>query len=587
MALDRGFDIDPQARSDASCVHCALPMVLLRAPHVHLILDAKVQWSGGATMLGFRLPGKSLAARVLIFLSAVAIAAMASDLRAEEKVLRAVMHADVRVLDPMWTTATIAGIHGAMVYDTLFGNNDKGEAKPQMVGKYDVSADKLGYSFTLRDGLKFHDGSPVASKDVIASLKRWAARDGVGQRLFGFISVLEAVDDKTFRMTLTKPYGMVLESLGKTGTSLPVIMREVDALVDPQTQVKEAIGSGPFKFAASEWVPGSKAVYLKNADYVPRPGNEPASFFAGSKFAGVDRVELVWISDPQTAQAALITGEIDFYENPSIDYYPILEKAKGVKLETTGSVDSHIGMIRLNHLHPPFNNPKARQAMYHLVNQEDFLRAVIGDAKYYRICHGLITCGTPLANDGGTELFKDYNPKKALQLMKEAGYNGEPIVILATTDHNTITPATQVLIQAMREAGLNVDAQAMDWGSTVTRRAKKEAPDKGGWNIFVTTTGGVGAANPILHTWIGAACDKGLFGWPCNAKLEEIRNSYGFAQTFDDKVRIATELQKIAMEEVVYIPFGQWNQLIAYRSDRLSGVVPNTGLVVLWNIVKK
>lgn len=525
--------------------------------------------------------------RAAVAAAAMGIVAIEPTAHAQEKVMRAVLHADVRVLDPHWTTATIAGIHGMLVYDTLFGNDKNLQPQPQMVGKYEISADKLTYTFALRDGLKFHDGQPVTTKDVIASLTRWGKKDGVGMRLFGFVKSLEPLDDKTFRMELTKPYGMVLESLGKTGTSVPIIMRASDASTDPNTQIKEAIGSGPFKFAKDQWVPGSKAVYLKNPDYVPRPGKEAASFFAGSKYAGVDRLELVWISDAQTAMQALVNGEIDFYENPNIDFYPILEKAKGVKLETTGAIDSHQGMIRLNHLHPPFNNKKARQAMYHLVNQEDFLRAVVGDPKYYRICHGMITCGSPLANDGGSQFFKDYNPKKTLQLMKEAGYSGEPIVVLATTDHNTIAPATQVLIQAMRDAGLNVDAQAMDWGTTVTRRAKKDPPDKGGWNIFVTTTGGIGSSNPILHTWIGAACDKGLFGWPCNKDIEEIRNSYGFAQSMDEKKKIAKDLQTLAMEEVAYIPFGQWNQLVAYRADRLTPFVPNTGLVVLWNIEKK
>ena len=126
-------------------------------------------------------------------------------------------------------------------------------------------------------------------------------------------------------------------------------------------------------------MPGSKTVYLKNPDYVPRPGNERASFFAGSKFAGVDRIELVWISDPQTAMSALVNGEIDFWENPNIDFLPILEKARGVKLMKTGEFGTNSGFIRLNHLHPPFNNVKARQAMYYLINQEDFLRAIVGD----------------------------------------------------------------------------------------------------------------------------------------------------------------------------------------------------------------
>jgi len=504
---------------------------------------------------------------------------------AQEKVLRAVMHADVRVIDPVWTTQTIANIHGALVYDTLFGNDADQKPQPQMVGKYEISPDRLTYSFTLRDGLKFHDGSPVTTRDVIASLKRWGAKDGVGQRLMGYVTEMKAVDDKTFTMTLKEPYGMVLESLGKSGSSIAAIMREKDALTDPQTQVKESVGSGPYVFAKDQWVPGSKAVYLKNKDYQPR--SEPPSSFAGAKIPGVDRIELVWIPDAQTSMSALVNGEIDFLENPSIDFLPILEKAKGVKLQKLGKIDSFQGMIRLNHLQPPFDNIKARQAMYYLINQEDYLRAIIGDPKYYKVCKALLTCGGPYENDGGSQWMKEYNPKKALQLLKEAGYKGEPITVLAATDHNTITPATQVLIQAMREAGINVDVQSMDWGSVVTRRASKNPPSQGGWNIFVTTSGGVGSANPVLHTWIGAACDKGLFGWPCDPEVEKLRNAFGMAATEEERKKIAKELQAKAMEDVVYLPFGQWDVPLAYRADRIQGIVPNVGLAVLWGITKK
>src|SRR5262249_891137 len=254
--------------------------------------------------------------------------ASAGSAQAQEKVLRAVLHADVRVLDPIWTTQTIANIHGMLVYDTLFGNDADMQPKPQMVDKFDISEGKLVYTFTLRDKLKSHDGSPVTSKDVIASLDRWGKKDGVGQRLFSFIDRLEGLDDKTFRMTLKKPYGMLLESLGKTNSSVAAIMLRQGAATAPQQQVKEDVGSGTSQVAKGEWEPGRKAVYLKNADYVPRPGNEKAESFAGSKFPGVDRIELVWISDPQTAMSALINGEIDFYENPNIDFYPILEQAK-------------------------------------------------------------------------------------------------------------------------------------------------------------------------------------------------------------------------------------------------------------------
>ena len=340
--------------------------------------------------------GGSMKFRILAGLVALALPFSApSGAWAQEKVLRAVMHADVRVIDPVWTTQTIANIHGALIYDTLFGNDGDQKPQPQMVGKYEISADRLNYSFTLRDGLKFHDGSPVTTRDVIASLKRWGAKDGVGQRLMSYVTEMKAVDDKTFTMTLKEPYGMVLESLGKTNSSVAVIMRAQDAATDPQQQVKESVGSGPFKFAKDEWVPGSKAVYLKNADYASRPSSEKAESFAGSKFPGVDRIELVWISDPQTAMSALVSGEIDFYEQPSIDFLPILAKAPGVKLMKTGKIDSTFGLIRLNHLHPPFDNVKARRAMYYLVKQDDFLRAIIGDPEYYTVCKAMFMCGGP------------------------------------------------------------------------------------------------------------------------------------------------------------------------------------------------
>jgi peptide/nickel transport system substrate-binding protein len=519
--------------------------------------------------------------------AALATAALAGSAVAQEKVLRAVMHGDVRTIDPMWTTQVMANIHGMLVYDTLFGNDENMQPQPQMVDKYTISEDRKVYTFTLRPGLKFHDGSPVTTRDVIASLKRWGARDAAGQRLLSFTQSMDVVDENTFKLVLKEPYGMVLETLGKTSTSAPVIMREKEALTDPQQQITEVVGSGPFKFAKDQWVPGSKTVYLKNPDYVPRPGNEKASYFAGSKFPGVDRIELLWIADPQTTMSALVNGEIDLYEAPAIDFLPILEKAKGVKLIKTGKIDSTFGLIRLNHLHPPFNNAKARQAMYHLINQEDFLRAVIGNPDFYRVCHGLIMCGSPLETQAGNAMMKEYNPKKALQMMKEAGYNGEPIVVLQATDHATITPATQVLVQSMRDAGLNVDAQAMDWGSVVARRAKKDPPSQGGWNIFVTTSGGVSGSNPVLHTWLGAACDKGLFGWPCNKKIEDLRNKYAFAATFEERKQINDELHAEAIKEVVYVPFGQWSQPMAYRADRLEGIVTNPGLAVLWNIVKK
>ncbi len=516
--------------------------------------------------------------------SAALLAATALTPASAETTLRATMHADVRTLDPHWTTQTIAGIHGMMVYDTLFGVDDEGVPHPQMVGDYSISDDGKEYSFTLRDGLKFHDGADVTTADVIASLKRWGEKDQAARAMFAYVDALEAVDDKTFTMKLSEPYGLVLDTLGKTGTMVPIIMRESDASTPGDQQVTEAIGSGPFMMVKEEWVPGSKTVYVKNPDYVPR--DEAPSGTSGGKVVKVDKVELVWIDDSQTRMQALIAGEIDILEQPAVDFLPILESDPNIEVIKTGAVDSHWGTLRINHLHPPFDKPEMRQALYHLINQQDYLQTIIGNPEYYRECYSYITCGTTYADETGKEILSDYNPKKAYEMMKAAGYNDEPISVLAATDHHTITPATQVFLNAMRESGINVNAVSIDWGSVVARRSSRDKPEDGGWNIFMTTSSGTAALNPALNTWLGAGCEGANVGWPCDEELEKLRGEFAFAQSVDERKAVARKIQERAMVVVPYIIYGQWTQPLAYRSDKISGIVPVTGMPVFWNITK-
>ncbi len=428
--------------------------------------------------------------RGLLFAAALLLAqggGFASLAQAQEKVLRVAMHADVRTLDPFWTTQTIAGIHGLMVYDTLFSSDINLDPQPQMVESWTVSPDRKVYTFKLRDGLKFHDGSPVTAKDVVASMNRWGKRDGAGKQLMGYTASLVAADAKTFVWTLTEPYGLLIDILAKTGTSIPFVMREKEAMVDPFQQIQEVVGSGPFMFKRDEWVPGSKTVYVKFKDYVPR--KEPASGHAGGKVVKVDRVEFIWMSDPQTAQSALVAGEIDYLENPAPDFLPMLKTTPGIKLEVHPAMGT-MGIIQLNHLHPPFNNVKARQAMYYLLNNHDYLNTIAADKSLQTPCFSYFGCGVAMETDAGSEPYKSAkNVAKAEQLFKEAGYKGEPITILHATDHQYINPANLVMIQQLRKASfLKLDVQAMDWGSVVARRAKKETPAQGGWNIFITGT---------------------------------------------------------------------------------------------------
>src|SRR6195256_2058752 len=221
----------------------------------------------------------SMMHRTSKFLAALALLALPCGAASAKVTLKAVMHSDVKIVDPIWTTAYITRNHGYMIYDTLFGMDEKGEIKPQMVDKYDESADKLTYTFTLRDGLIWHDGAPVTADDCIASIKRWAARDALGQKLMSFVDSMTAQDAKTFTVKLKEPTGLLTFGLAKPSSNVPFMMPKRVADTDPNTQISDFTGSGPFVFKKDEWKPGDKTVYIKNDKYKPR--SEPASGFAG------------------------------------------------------------------------------------------------------------------------------------------------------------------------------------------------------------------------------------------------------------------------------------------------------------------
>src|SRR5215510_15945210 len=348
-----------------------------------------------------------------------------------ETSLRVVMHSDLKIIDPIWTTAYISRNHGYMIYDTLFAMDAKGEIRPQMVDRYEVSKDALTYTMTLRDGLMWHDGTPVTSEDCVASIKRWAAKDSMGQKLMTFVREIQAVNPKTLRIVLKEPTGLVLSGLGKPSSNVPFMMPKRVAETDPNTQISDTIGSGPFIFKKDQWKPGEKAVYLKNPNYKPRP--EPPSGFAGGKVVKVDRVEWVWIADPQTQINALINGEIDFIEAPPHDLLALAEADPNIAFRVVAPMGRQYA-FRFNVLHKPFDNAKIRQAVAYALNQRDFLEATVGNPKYYLECKSLYPCGSPLETSKGWEDKLESNAAKARELLQQAGYDGTPVVLMQSTD---------------------------------------------------------------------------------------------------------------------------------------------------------
>jgi peptide/nickel transport system substrate-binding protein len=375
--------------------------------------------------------------------------------------LKFVSSNDLKVLDPFWTTAYISRNHGYMIYDVLFALDENLQVQPQMMGTWDVSQDRLQFTFTLLDGLRWHDGQPVTSADVIASLERWGQRDGQGKLLLQATERMAEIDDKTFRLVLKEPFGLVLEALAKPSSNVPFIMPARVAATPAHEQVKETVGSGPFIFVKEEWQPGHRVVYRRNPAYVPR--SEPPSFAAGGKHVYVDQVEWFYIPAPTTASAALQAGEIDYWESVPLDFVGRLEQNPTLAVAIVDPLGSQ-GQIRPNHLHPPFNHKKARPALLWMVNQETYLRAAIGEQRFWRPCGAFFMCGGPWETDIGADPVWRQDLQKAKQLMQESGYDGRPVVLLDNTDNPVNHTMALVTQQLLSKIGVKVDLQSMDWG---------------------------------------------------------------------------------------------------------------------------
>ncbi len=513
--------------------------------------------------------------------SAAALAAPALVQAQDRRVLRFIPQADLTVLDPMWTTAYVTRNHAFMVYDTLFGQDGRYEPSPQMVDGVSTEEDGKRWTLTLRPGLMFHDGEPVRAQDCVASLQRWSKRDAFGGALMAATDELSAKDDRTLVFRLKRPFALLPAALGKTSPFVPVIMPERIARTDPFTQVTEMIGSGPYRFKADERVPGARVVYERFFAYKPRDGGT-ADWTAGPKIANFDRVEWTTIPDAATAAQALMAGEHDWWDYATIDLVGLLARNRDVKV-VVQEPSGQISILRMNHLAPPFDNPAIRRALVGAVSQQDVMTTVAGtDPKMWRTGVGFFCPNTPMASDVGmAALTSKRDLPRVRQEIEAAGYKDEKVALLAATDFPVLKAMADVTADMMKQVGLNVDYVATDWGSVVTRRANKGPVDQGGWSAFCTAWAGTDQLNPAGHLSLRANGDKAWFGWPTDAKIEQLRSAWFEAPDAKAQARICADIQQEAFRSVPYIPMGQYLQPTAYRTD-LQSVLP--GFALFWNV---
>jgi peptide/nickel transport system substrate-binding protein len=499
------------------------------------------------------------------------------------KVLKFVPQANLANFDPIWGTQYVVRNASQLVWDTLYGMDSKLQAKRQMVESEEVSSDGLTWTFKLRDGLKFHDGAKVTAKDCVASIERWSVRDAMGQMLKAIQKELVAVDDRTFKWVLAKPYPKMTLALGKVGTPCCFIMPERIAKTDPFKQIEEYVGSGPMKFVRPDWKPGALASFEINKDYVPR--NEANDWWSGGKVVNFDRIEWIIMPDPATASAALQNGEVDWWESPLSDLVPVLKRNRNIKVDIADPL-GNIGSFRLNHMHPPFNNVKVRRAVQMALSQEDYMRAVVGsDDKLWKSIPGFFTPGTPLyTEDGGEPLKGKRDIEGAKKLLQEAGYSGQPVTCVVAQDQAPLKAMGEITADLLKKIGMTVDFVATDWGTVGQRRASKSPPGQGGWGMFHTWHAGSDCASPVGYIALRASGDKAWFGWPDNPEIEKDIAAWYDAKNVEEEKVIIARVNKASMEHVTYIPTGFYFGYQAWRSN-VDGIASGP-LPWFWGVKK-
>ena len=497
------------------------------------------------------------------------------------RTLRFVPQANLTILDPVQTTAGVSLNHGYAVFDTLYGTGADFQPTPQMAEAHEVSADGLTWLIRLRPGLRFHDNEPVLASDCAASLARWSRRDTFGQTLGTAVDSWDAADDRTIRIRLKRPFPRLLSALAFVGPIPAFIMPERLARTDPYKAVTEMVGSGPYRFLPDEFVSGSRVAYARFDGYMPR--SEPAVLNGGGKIVHFDRMEWQVIPDSATAAGALRAGEVDWWEFADADLAPSLARSRGVTVAPYDPL-GFMAFLRFNSHVPPFNNIKLKRAVLAAADQAQYMPLVTGgDDKAWQTAYSMFPTGLPFVTEVGAATMggaKDLG--RLRQAVKDAGYAGEKVVILSPSDLPSIAPFGDVTAELLKQLGMNVDLQVMDWGSVVQRRTSREPVEKGGWSIFHTTWKSASIANPALNTNIRGQGDKGWFGWFDSPEIEAQTAEWLRASTDAEQQRLFDEIQRTAFEQVPVVPLGRFVQKTAYRSE-LTGILPGPAAFP-WNL---
>ncbi len=501
--------------------------------------------------------------------------------QADGGTLKVSLNTELQVLDPIITTINATRVFAYLVFDELVGVDSSGHYQPQMLTGWDISPDRLTYTFHLRDQLAFSDGSPVTAEDCVASIQRWAKREAFGAKMMDAAEGFTVVDAKTFVLKLEQPFAFVIDALGKPGHQIPVMMPARLAAHDASTAVPEIVGSGPYIFLKDEWRPGERASFVRNPHYVPRA--EPADGLAGGKVARFDRIELVSVPDQATRVAALQKGELDLLEIVPFDFIEPLRRDPNITLARQKGVDQIMAVVNINHLQPPFDNVLVRRALRAAISQPDVMAGLgLPPDMYQQHCYSIYNCDSPSTSDAGIGFANDMGTDAAKRMLKEAGYKNEPVVFLHAQSSAVLNPIGLVIADEMRRAGFNVDLKTSDYATVAQRRLTKAPVAQAGWSIVPLIQNGIDLVNPLSDILVSFNCLDGSPGWYCDEAMTGLLKQY--AETADpaQQRELAGKIQAAFHDNVNFVLAGQFSGPSAYRSN-LKDLVPFS-FPLLWNV---
>ena len=469
-------------------------------------------------------------------------------------------------LDPMISTADLVGTIMQHVYEPLYTFDGNWNIAPMLAeGMPTVSKDGLTYTIALRKGVKFHNGREMTADDVVASLQRWMELSPRGKAVGKEMAALTAKGTHGIELRLKTPYAPLLAQL-----ALPSGMAAIMAKDSIAPQLKDFIGTGPYKF--KERRPDQFTVLVRFDDYAAR--KEAPSGYAGRREAVLDELRFVPVPSANTRVEGALSGQFQYADLLPVEAIGRVEKgAPGV----VPIVTKNFGFpyIVFNTKEGVLASQPLRRAVQTAVGQGEMLAAGFGDNRFFAVEPNFFPKGTPYYSDAGSKLYNERNPQAAKEQAAKAGYNGQPVRIMASRQYEFHYNMALVMSEQLKKAGFKTDLQVVGWATLVQRRNDAKL-----WDVYFTHSGLF--PEPMLSP---PQLGDGAPGWWDSAAKKSTLSAFNQETNPAKRGALWGQVQQVVYDEVPFIEVGKFNGLSA-RSAKLQGYTPaiwpffwNTGLV--------